>query len=641
MKPPQTRLFVSPQGNLFMTEIAALVRAALCDLGSETELVGDELPDVRPGWVNLVVAPHEFFPLFPGVSDAQCLEAASCSVMLSVEQPGTPWFGLGNEYSRVAAAVFDINELAVLELRNAGIEAHWLRLGYHPSWDRWGGDPRAARVNDVLYLGSLTDRREKILCDLAPTLAELDCRLVVHDGWRPVTASAANFLWGDAKHDLLARSRILLNLHRSELPYFEWHRHLGAFANGCLVLSEPSESFEPLAPWEHFAVAPTNELGEFITMLLATPELRRRLATSAYEFIRRELTMVDLLRPLLPILEQSVASTARVSRGSRQRLRSAAATARHEPHPADFDAAHPYSLPERSPVERALKHALVNQAKLARELERLNHRIVAGTDQHLETVETPVFAETRPDVSVIVPVHDYGQYVEAALVSALRSRDVALELIVVDDHSSDGSRAVVERVLQCTPHAAIRFISLGVNVGVSAARNLALEQARAPLVFFLDADNRVYPRTLRRLAAALDADPGAAFSYSMLASFGDEQRILSYYPWDLDRLLRGNYIDVMAMVRRTALEAAGGFRVDLQELGWEDYALWLQIAALGGRGVLVPEILGGYRWHGAQRTSIVNIDLAGLFLELRARYPSLPWPGGLTGRDKAEAGRRA
>ena len=69
--------------------------------------------------------------------------------------------------------------------------------------------------------------------------------------------------------------------------------------------------------------------------------------------------------------------------------------------------------------------------------------------------------------------------------------------------------------------------------------------------FFLDADNAVYPHGLLRLARVLDAQPDAAVAYGMIAGFGDDDRLVSAYPWDPERLVFGNYIDAMAMVRRS------------------------------------------------------------------------------------------
>src|SRR4051794_22070374 len=131
---------VSPYGNLYMREVAELLCRGYDDLGVENGLVFHELPKHESGTCNLVVAPHEFFLLHPNVSEAQTLEAAASSVLLNTEQPETPWFGLVLRYLRVARAVFDMNSFAVNQLIQREVHAHLLLLGYHPSWDRWGGE---------------------------------------------------------------------------------------------------------------------------------------------------------------------------------------------------------------------------------------------------------------------------------------------------------------------------------------------------------------------------------------------------------------------------------------------------------------------------------------------------------------------
>jgi GT2 family glycosyltransferase len=117
-------------------------------------------------------------------------------------------------------------------------------------------------------------------------------------------------------------------------------------------------------------------------------------------------------------------------------------------------------------------------------------------------------------------------------------------------------------------------------------------------------------------------------AYGMIATFGAEQRLVSVYPWDVRRLVRGNYIDVMALVRREILQEVGGFNLDMQGIGWEDYELWLRLAAAGHTGVHVPTFIGAYRTHAAQRTLDVNHNVGAIFEEMHERFPTLPWPSG-------------
>lgn len=618
----RARVHVSPHGNLFMTEIAQLVAAALGDLGVESELVADRLPEAESGVCNIVVAPHEFFPLHRGVSAAASAEAAAASVLVTTEQPGTAWYEVSHEFARVARAVFDINELSVRAFELDGIDAHRLALGYHESWDRRAHHRH--RDHDLVFMGSLTKKREEVLARLGPVLDARRSRLLVHDGAVPVTETSDYFLTGDAKHDLLARSKLLLNLHRSHVPYLEWHRLLGALANGCAVLTEPVDSYEPLEPWTHFFVAPTDAFGDYVQMLLAADELRAKVADAAYDLVRSEYRMVDLLRPYVPILEDAAS-------GHPRHVRASSAAARLEeaaPDDADTRVVRLQPIPTPSPAQRALKRSLLNQTRLARRVDTLLCRLEHGADQHVETVATPAFADAVAEVAVVVPVYNYDAHVREALLSAIDSVGVSIEVIVVDDHSTDDSRTVIEQVMAERADAAVRLVALHANRGLSAVRNLALEHVRAPLVFFLDADNAVYPHGLLRLRRALDAQPDAAVAYGMIAGFGDDDRLVSAYPWDAARLTFGNYIDAMAMVRRSVVEEVGGYSVEMQDQhgGWEDYELWLRLAAQGRRGVLVPEIVGRYRVHSTSMVATVNLDVATTYTYLREQHPQLPWP---------------
>ena len=134
--------------------------------------------------------------------------------------------------------------------------------------------------------------------------------------------------------------------------------------------------------------------------------------------------------------------------------------------------------------------------------------------------------------------------------------------MVVDDASTDGSAAVIEAELSRYPWLPVQLIVRGRNRGLAAARNLAARHARGEYVFILDADNFVYPHALGRLVDALDRDPGASFAYGILEVFTSQGAtdLKSWLDWDPQRLRYGNFVDAMSMIRRSALEEAGGYR---------------------------------------------------------------------------------
>lgn len=109
-------------------------------------------------------------------------------------------------------------------------------------------------------------------------------------------------------------------------------------------------------------------------------------------------------------------------------------------------------------------------------------------------------------ISVIVPVHNGESYLEDCIDSVLAQDCGALEVIVINDGSTDGTAAVCERL--CGEHSCVRVITLP-DLGVSVARNRGLEQARGAYIMFVDADDRLRPgvlKSLHRLLCRTDSD---------------------------------------------------------------------------------------------------------------------------------------
>ena len=228
-----------------------------------------------------------------------------------------------------------------------------------------------------------------------------------------------------------------------------------------------------------------------------------------------------------------------------------------------------------------------------------------------------------PDVSVLISVHNYGRFVRGAMESALGSRGVRVELVVIDDASTDGSPQVVREFMAEHPDAAITFVEQRINTGVQRARNLAFTVARAPFVFVLDADNLVFPDGIAKLRRALEDDPAAGYAYGLMERFGDARSlgVMNTGAWDAARLAEDHYIDAMALVRVDGWQQVGGYVTEQSmELGWEDYDLWLSFAMAGMHGAYVREFVGRYRVHGVSSLTVTTLDTATLRARLQERH---------------------
>ncbi len=207
-----------------------------------------------------------------------------------------------------------------------------------------------------------------------------------------------------------------------------------------------------------------------------------------------------------------------------------------------------------------------------------------------------------PLVSVVVPTYNCGRFIEEALESALGQTYRDLEVIVVDDGSTDDTR---ERVRRFEPRVAYLFQP---NAGEGAARNLGIRHSRGEYVAFLDADDVWLPRKVERTVAVLQEDRTAGVAYHWRAFVDEEGRALPqvFAPTHegdvLEELLRGSFVvPSMAVVRRACLQGVGLFDPGL----WRatDYDLFVRIALAGYRYRCVREALVRYRISGESLSS--------------------------------------
>lgn len=612
---PRVCVVSASRQNVYFSEIleafAGMLRAA--------GVVVEQSTDCFPPADDLVYLfiPHEYHALVEELAHPSP-DQLKRTVAICTEQPGTHWFELSAGVAEKAGAVLDINALGVTHMRARGIEAERLPIGYVPEWDAWGGNDSRERERDMIFLGGYAERRGLVLARCAPYLEGRQSVIKLTESTQPHSDESEHFWSRRPKWEALANTELMLNVHRSAVPYLEWHRMLGAQINGCVVVTEHCVEIDPLIPGEHYISADYWQLPQVLGGLLQNPDRVQKVRRDAYEFIRTEMPAESTSNRLLAAVEH---------------------VGRHAPRPLG-PSAEPVPMPAppeqlKTPWEEHADHAGPSLATRV----GLKHLIVRvhNLEHHLEDLlsrdqgeaEEPV-VEFGPDlpqprVSVILTVHNYADFVGSAIRSVARSKLREVEVVAVDDASTDGSVAVVEAACREFPWLSVTHVRLARNRGLPAARNLGVSHAKSDLLFILDADNEVMPEGLGRLADALEEDPGAQFAYGIVQAFDGTGPVdvMNWLPWDAARLRLGNYIDAMAMLRRPALEEVGGYATDPALYGWEDFALWLAMAEHGFRGVHVPDFVGRYRKSLHSMISLANVDSTAAWGSLLRRYPHL------------------
>jgi len=260
---------------------------------------------------------------------------------------------------------------------------------------------------------------------------------------------------------------------------------------------------------------------------------------------------------------------------------------------------------------------------------------------------------TSPRVSVLLPVRNAAETLGECLASLAAQTLADHEVVAVDDHSTDGSRALLEAVAR--RDARVRVVD-NPGQGLVAALNASWKAARAPLFARMDADDVCHPERLRAQATRLQEDADLSVlgtCVRLVGSCGPNEGMRAYVHWqnglvEHEAIVRDLFVESplahpTVMMRAAVLVRLQGYRAFD---GPEDYDLWLRAHAAGARFAKLPAVLLDWR-DGPGRLSRTDPRYASArFRELKIRAleagalahrPAVVWGAGPVGKGWSRA----
>lgn len=238
--------------------------------------------------------------------------------------------------------------------------------------------------------------------------------------------------------------------------------------------------------------------------------------------------------------------------------------------------------------------------------------------------ERPKKLTRRPLVSVVIPCYNYARYLPEAVASVMSQGGVDLDIIIVDDASTDGSPQIARELAAGDERISVVLHSQ--NQGHIASYNDGLSRVQGEYVVLLSADDLLAPGSLARSTALMEAHPEVGLVYGYAQEFHDTvpptpETRPSWSVWTGEEWIRimsrrGSNIIVNpeAVLRRSIMERLGGYRPDMPHAA--DMELWLRAADLGSVGRTNGSVQAFYRVHG---TNMHLTDFGGGLADIQAR----------------------
>lgn len=236
-------------------------------------------------------------------------------------------------------------------------------------------------------------------------------------------------------------------------------------------------------------------------------------------------------------------------------------------------------------------------------------------------------------VSIVIPCYNGASTVIEAIQSALDQTYKDIEVIVVDDGSTDDSSNIIQKLIASEPKISLYHQK---NRGLSAARNYGLSHARGEYVIFLDADDKLKNTYVALATSYYSNHPKTSIVYSNMELFERETGLLPLMPFEIRSFLRQNCIPAFAMVRTEQIKAIGGF--DETVMLCEDWECWMHLLKIfGGEVYRIEEPQYFYRKRNTEdsildrNTSEKKVNEVSVYVFLK--HQQLYEENGMTLRD--------
>lgn len=216
---------------------------------------------------------------------------------------------------------------------------------------------------------------------------------------------------------------------------------------------------------------------------------------------------------------------------------------------------------------------------------------------------------TLPEISVVMPVYNAEKYLNEAIDSVLNQTYSSFELIILNDKSTDSSKAIIESYL--AKDSRIVFIDKETNVGPANLRNEGFDLARGTYIALLDADDIAKPTRFEKQIAILKNNPEIGVCGTWFTTFGDKEKSKVIQHPEKHNQIKVNFLIDCTIGNSTAFfrkNILGNIRYDKEYVPVEDYHLWSRLI-VKTQFYIIQESLVDYRIHDSNisQTKIDNV----------------------------------